>query len=120
MGLAALTPSYDPLRSTILILQRQHPVDHFAGEPEIMRGVHHARELGAGEMLADLWIVRQEIEHGRSAGRDLTTDVIDEVMRALAPEIGPEPHHHGFRNDRAMGDVEVLPHAFLVDLEALD
>ena len=54
---------------------------------------------------------------GLSSPQRLPAQVVDEVVRTLASEVGAQPHHHRFRHDEAVGDVEIGAHALLVDLE---
>src|SRR6476646_5581936 len=103
-----------------LLLYREHPVNHLAGKPKVMRRVDHALELGAREVFADLRVARQKFDKRRPACGRLATDIVDEIVRALAAQIGPKPHHDGFRHDRTVGDVEVGAHLRRIDLQAFD
>src|SRR5207249_2599134 len=84
--------------------------------------------LGLISVLAAMAIALNEIvrraelrySHWRHARRRRTADVVDEVVGALTAEMGTEAHHHRFRYDRAVGHVEVAPHASGVDLQACE
>ena len=69
-------------------------------------------------MARDLGVLRQQIEQ-RSAGlHDLSTNIVDEIMRPLASEMRREPHHDGFRDDQPVCQIEIGAHARRINLEA--
>src|SRR5262249_56040241 len=86
---------------------REHLVHHFAGEPKIGCRVAHLLELWACEVAGDISILRQQLDQGRPGGRDLATDVVDQVVRPLPPEMRPEPHHHGLPHHTPPAEIHI-------------
>ena len=99
---------------------RQHAVDHRAGLAEIIRRIAEFRERGAVEVLGDLRVLGEQIDQRPAGGDHFAADVVDQIMRVLAAEIGAEPHHHRLRNDEALGEIEIGAHLLLVDLQAVE
>ena len=101
-----------------LLPHLQHAIDHLAGDAEIIGRVHHLLQLLAAGVLADLLVLGEQIDQRAAGLHHLAADVVDHVVRAVAPHRGAQPHHHRFRHDQALGDVEVLAHLLFVDLQA--
>src|SRR3984893_17330969 len=80
-------------RLSYIIFERQHPVHHLAGKPEIARGVAHLVELGPGQVLGNIAVLRQQLDQRLASRGHLAANVVDEVVGALASEMRTEPHH---------------------------
>src|SRR5882762_9339195 len=74
----------DAAASTARGLDRQHAVDHLAGEAQVIRRVAHLLELLAADVLGNLLVGGKEIDQRLAARRRLAADVVDEIVRALA------------------------------------
>src|SRR5262245_54253667 len=118
-SLRSATEETEPqsISTATLLLRRQHPIDHLAGEAEIVGGIAHLLELLAADVPGNLLVGGKEVDQRLAACRRLAADVVDEVVRALAAEVRSEPHHHLFGDDRTAGQVEVGAHARGVDLQ---
>ena len=69
-------------------------------------------------MARDLGRLGKNIEQ-RSALLDrFRAQSLNEVVRMPAAQVGRQAHHHGLRDDKAVGKVEIGAHPRLVDLEA--
>src|SRR5262249_28003677 len=120
LDLRSTREPFAPLQDVPRGLDRQHAVDHLAGKAEIVRRIAQLLELLATDVPGNLLVGGKEVDQRLAARRGLAADIVDEVVRALATEMWPEPHHHLFRNDRAAGQVEIRAHARSIDLQAFD
>src|SRR5262249_23382612 len=107
--------TWSPGRWTLCFFARQHVVHHLASEAKIAGGIAHRLELGAGKVLGDLAVLREQLDQRLAGGRHLAADVVDQIVRPLPPEMRAQPHHHRFRNDHAEREIEIGAHAPGVD-----
>ena len=68
-------------------------------------------------MLGDLLVFREQIEQRTFLPNRLAADLVDEVVRVIATEVGTETHHHRLRNDESVRHVEHFAHSLRVDLQ---
>ena len=68
----------------------------------------------------DLRVLGQQVEEGAAGPQHLAADVVDEVVRALAAERRPQPHHHRLGDHQPLGRVQVRAHPRGIDLQALE
>ena len=98
---------------------RQHPIDHHARLPQVGRRVAHRGELISRHVLGDLGVLGQQVEQ-RSLLLDRdAADVIHQVVRDLASDVGRQAHHHCLGDDQAVRHVEVGAHALDIDFKPL-
>ena len=74
-------------------------------------GVHAAKRF------YDFRHVRQNIGELATALDRLAACIVNDVVSVLTPELRSRRHHHGFGNDQAMRQIEILSHAPLVNDE---
>ena len=97
----------------------QHAVDHLAGNAEIVGRIDQAFQFLAIGVFADFLVFDEQVDQRAASFHDVAANVVDQVVRFVATEVGAESHYYRFRHDQAFGDIEVLAHFLLIDLQAL-
>jgi class 3 adenylate cyclase len=70
---------------------RQHAVHHHAALPQVVGRVAASRPALAVDVLVDLGVFGQQVDQGRCFFSVLAAQVVDQVVRVLAADVGPRP-----------------------------